>query len=247
MKTGPVPRPPCVATKTVAQPRHAALGSRTCRRGHCRRIGNARIGTPDDHVPYPTDRVVLVVPWRSRDTRSLRDLAALFLARGCAFSHGTVRDRAARFAPLVADPLRTTRRGRGGTKWHADETAVRGNGAWCSQDRAIDRAGNLVEALLRETRDLAAARRCFARARDIAGHAPGQVTTDGHDASPRASRETRGPGVGIVRLTGSGRCAGAQGRGESWEACCSGPRRGAGDRPPGGEAFGAGFAVDGRG
>ena len=51
----------------------------------------------------------------------------------------------------------------------------------------------------------------------------------------------------IVRLTGSGRCAGAQRRGESWEACCSGPRRGAGDRPPCGEAFGVGFAVDGRG
>jgi len=28
-----------------------------------------------------------------------------------------------------------------------------------------------------------------------AGHAPEQVTTDGHDAYPRAIRETRGPGV----------------------------------------------------
>jgi len=42
---------------------------------------------------------------------------------------------------------------------------------------------------------MAAARRFFARALDIAGHAPEQVTTDGHDAYPRAIRETPGPVV----------------------------------------------------
>ncbi len=42
---------------------------------------------------------------------------------------------------------------------------------------------------------MAAARRFFARALDIAARAPEQVTTDGHDACPRAIRETLGPGV----------------------------------------------------
>ena len=55
---------------------------------------------------------------------------------------------------------------------------------------AIDRVGNVVEALLSEKLDMAAARRFFGQALDAAGHAPEQVTTDGHGAYPRAIRET---------------------------------------------------------
>ncbi len=49
--------------------------------------------------------------------------------------------------------------------------------------------------MLSERRDMAAAQRFFAQALDAAGHALEQVTTDGHDAYPRASRETLGAGV----------------------------------------------------
>ncbi len=42
---------------------------------------------------------------------------------------------------------------------------------------------------------MAAARRGFARALDLVGRAPEQVTTDGHDAYPRTIRETLGDGV----------------------------------------------------
>jgi len=190
-----MPCPHCAATATTAQSRCTALGERTFRCGRCRRIVNERTGTPYNHVQYPTDLVLLVVLWRLRYKRSLRDLAELFLERGCSFGHEAVRDGEARFAPLVADRLRAQRRGQGGTQWHADETSVRVNGAWCSRYRAIDRAGTLVEALLSERRDMAAARRCFAQALDRAGQAPERVTTDGHDAHPRASRGTLGAGV----------------------------------------------------
>ncbi len=40
-----------------------------------------------------------------------------------------------------------------------------------------------------------AAQRFFRRTRALAGATPEQVTTDGHDAYPRASRETLGDGV----------------------------------------------------
>jgi putative transposase len=119
----------------------------------------------------------------------------MFLSRGLVFSHEAVRDWEGRFAPLLADRLRTKRRGHGGMKWHADETYLRVDGRWCYLYRAIDRAGNLIEALLSEKRDMAAAQRCFTQALDVAGHAPEQVTTDGHDAYPRAIRETLGPEV----------------------------------------------------
>jgi len=61
--------------------------------------------------------------------------------------------------------------------------------------RAIDADGNLVDSMLSETRDMDAAKRFFARARTVVGHALEKVTTDGHDAYPRAIRETLGPEV----------------------------------------------------
>ena len=79
--------------------------------------------------------------------------------------------------------------------WHADETYVKVAGRWCYLYRAIDREGNLVEAMPSEKRYLAAARSFFAHALEVVGHAPAQVTTDGHDAYPRAIRETLGDGV----------------------------------------------------
>jgi len=76
-----------------------------------------------------------------------------------------------------------------------DETSIKVNGTWCYRYRAIDREGNLVEALLSKKRDMTVAQRFFARALDIVGHAPEQVTTDGHDAYPRAIHETLGDEV----------------------------------------------------
>ena len=43
--------------------------------------------------------------------------------------------------------------------------------------------------------DMDAAKRFFQQARTVVGHAPKKVTTDGHDAYPRAIRETLGPDV----------------------------------------------------
>ena len=190
-----MPCPHCAARATVEQLRRTALGYRTFRCPACRRICNERTGTPYNYLQYPTDLVLLVVLWRLRNERSLRDLAEMFLARGFVFSHEAVRDWEARFAPPLTARLRAKRRGTAGVKWHADETYVKVNGAWCSLYRAIERDGNLADALLSKKRDMDAAQRFFAQALDIAGHAPAQVTTDGHDAHPRAIRETLGPGV----------------------------------------------------
>ena len=136
-----------------------------------------------------------MVLWRRRYTLRLRDLAEMFMERGFIFTHETVRDWEARFAPLLAAQLRIKRHGRASTRWHTDETSVKVNGTWCYRYRAIDREGNLVEALLREKRDMATAQRFFAEALAVDGRAPTHVTTDGHDAYPRAIRETLGDAV----------------------------------------------------
>ena len=58
--------------------------------------------------------------------------------------------------------------------------------------RAVDRDGNRVDSMLSEHRDMQAAKRFFAQARDVVGRALEKVTTDGHDAYPCAIRKMLG-------------------------------------------------------
>ncbi len=190
-----MPCPHCATTVTVERQRRTALGYRTFGCLACGRLFNERTGTPSNHLQDLTDLVLLVLLRRLRYKRSLRDLAEIFLARGFVFSHEAVREWEARFAPLLTGRMRAKRRGHGGTNWHADETSLRVGGRWCSRHRAIDRECNLIDAPLSERRDMDAAQRFFIQALDTVGHVPEQVTTDGHDAYPRAIRETLGPEV----------------------------------------------------
>jgi transposase-like protein len=178
--------PHCRAASTTEQAQRTTLGYLKFRCQVCKRLFNERTGTPFNFLEYPTDIVLLVVVWRVRYKLSLRDLAEMFLTRGFTFTHEAVRDWEARFAPLLAERLRAKRRGRGGVSWYTDETYVKVHGRWCSLYRAINREGNLLDAMLSETRDLKAAQQFFARAVAAAGTPPQRVTTDGHPAYPRA-------------------------------------------------------------
>jgi transposase-like protein len=190
-----VPCPHCRSCYTHEQQKKTTLGYRTFRCVACKRRFNARSGTPFNDLSVPTDVVFLVVLWRLRYKLSLRDLAEMFLERGFVFSHETVRQWEALVAPLLTEHLRTRRRGKAGGKWHADETYVKVQGVWCYLYRAIDADGNLVDSMLSTHRDLDAANRFFARSLAVVGHTPEKVTTDGHDAYPRAIRETLGESV----------------------------------------------------
>jgi transposase-like protein len=119
----------------------------------------------------------------------------MFLERSFEFTHEAVRDWEARFAPLITEQLRAKRQGKAACSWHVDETYIKVQRCWHYLYRAIDRDGNLVDSLLSKKRDMAAAKRFFGEALDVAEHVPEQVTTDGHDAYPRAIRETLGEEV----------------------------------------------------
>src|SRR5579871_3452240 len=56
----------------------------------------------------------------------------------------------------------------------------------------IDRDGALVDVMLSEHRNLAAAKRFFRSAKAVTGVTPDRVTTDGHDAYPGAIRTEPG-------------------------------------------------------
>ncbi|MBA3947069.1 MAG: IS6 family transposase [Herpetosiphonaceae bacterium] len=187
--------PHCAAATTRDLTKTTQLGYRIFQCVVCRRQFNERTGTPFNHLEFPTDIVLLVVVWRLRYKLSLRDLAEMFLERGFEFTHEAVREWEARFAPLLADHLRTKRKGQAGRSWHADETYVKVKGVWKYLYRAIDREGNLVDSMLSEKRDMEAAKRFFRQALEVAGQVPERVTTDGHASYPRAIRETLGEEV----------------------------------------------------
>ena len=184
--------PHCASVSTKEQAKRTALGYRTFRCSSCKQIFNERTATPFNFLEYPTDIVLLVVLWRLRYKLSLRDLAEMFLERGISFTHETAREWEMRFAPLLAEQLRTKRRGQAGRSWYVDETYIKVKGKWCYLYRAIDSDGNLVDSQLSEKRDMEAAQRFFKQALEVCGHTPEWVTTDGHASYPRAVRETMG-------------------------------------------------------
>ncbi len=187
--------PYCAAPTIRKRAKKTELGYATFFCSACRRTFNERTGTPFNYLEVPTDIVFLVVLWRLRYKLSLRDVAEMFLERGFVFTHETVRDWEARFAPLMADQLRIKRRGQAGRSWYVDETYIKVHGKWCYLYRAIDHDGNLVDSMLSEKRNMEAAQRFFKQAVEVVGHIPDQVTTDGHASYPRAIRETMSSNV----------------------------------------------------
>lgn len=182
--------PYCAAATTKKRAKKTKLGYATFFCLECQCSFNERTGTPFNYLETPTDIVLLVVIFRLRYKLSLRDVAEMFLERGFVFTHETVRDWEERFAPLIADQLRTKRRGQAGISWYVDETYLKVSGKWCYLYRAVDHHGNLVDARLSEKRDMDAAQQFFKQALAVVGHAPESVTTDGHRSYPRAIRET---------------------------------------------------------
>src|ERR1700730_6890625 len=112
--------PHCMITTTKKSTKKTKLGYTTFFCPHCQRTFNERTGTPFHFLEYPTDIVLLAVLWRLRYKLSLRDLAERVLERGCVFTHETVRDWEARFAPRIADQLANKRRGQAGTSCYVD-------------------------------------------------------------------------------------------------------------------------------
>jgi len=119
----------------------------------------------------------------------------MFLHRGITFTHEAVREWEVKLAPLLSDTLRKRRHGAVGKSWYVDETYVRVQGQWQYLYRAVDRDGHLVDVRLSPTRDLAAAEAFFRSAWIVTGVTPERITTDGHDAYPRAIRTVFGEQV----------------------------------------------------
>jgi putative transposase len=146
----------------------------------------------------PSDIIAFVVFCRLRYRLTLRDLSEILLLRGIVVSHEAIRDWEAKLLPIMGHELRKRRHGtrrKSGTSWYIDETYLKVRGKWVYLYRAIDRDGNLIDAMLSEHRDMTAAKAFFRSAKATVGFLPDRVTTDGHGSYPRAIRTVLGRAV----------------------------------------------------
>jgi putative transposase len=96
--------------------------------------------------------------------------------RGVSVDHSTVHRLAIKLLPVLEKAFRHHKRSVG-KSWRMDETYIKVKGEWKYLYRAVDKAGNTVDFLLRARRDKVAARRYFEKAIDQNG-IPETVTID---------------------------------------------------------------------
>jgi transposase-like protein len=136
---------------------------------------------------FPREVIGVAVRWYLRYGLSYRDVEELLAERGVAVDHVTIYRWVQRFTAEFIEAARPCRHVPG-DRWFADETYVKVAGRWTYLYRAIDQHGQVIDVLLSQRRDLAAARRFFARALH-AGTIPAEVTTDRAPAYPRVLDE----------------------------------------------------------
>ena len=185
----------CGSAEVTERRDRAAQGYRRFRCRACGRGFNERSSGVLNRSQDPSDVIAPVVLWRLRYRLTLRDLTEMLLLRGIVFSQEAVRDWETKLAPVLTSGLRQRRHGKDGAgrrSWHVDETCLKVRGRWCYLYRATDRNGDLVDTMLSEQRDMAAAQAFFRSAKSAIGIVPDKVTTDGHGSYPRAIRSTLG-------------------------------------------------------
>jgi putative transposase len=108
----------------------------------------------------------------------LRDVQDLLAERGLIVSHESIRQWCDTFGPTFAAGLRK-RRARPGDKWHCDEMLLKINGKRYWLWRAVDQEGIVLDMLVQERRDQAAAEAFLRRVlASCEGTAPRVIVTD---------------------------------------------------------------------
>ncbi|MBT2398823.1 IS6 family transposase [Streptomyces sp. ISL-100] len=126
---------------------------------------------------YPVEVISHCVWLYFRFPLSFREVEELMLERGVIVSYETVRRWCPKFGQDYANALRR-RRPRPGDKWHLDEVFVKINGEQRYLWRAVDQDGNVLDILVQNRRDKAAARRFFRKLMKTTPSVPRVVVTD---------------------------------------------------------------------
>jgi DDE domain len=101
--------------------------------------------------------IVVAVGWYLRYGLSYRDVEELLAERGIEVDHVTVYRWVQTFTSEFIDAARPARHC-AGDHWFVDETYVKIAGLWTYLCRAVDQHGQVIDVLVSERRDAAAAR-----------------------------------------------------------------------------------------
>jgi putative transposase len=137
---------------------------------------------------YPVEVISHCVWLYHRFPLSFREVEELMLERGIVVSYETVRRWCVKFGPAYARELRR-RWPRPGDKWHLDEVLIKINGEQKYLRRAVDQDGMVLDILVQNRRDTAAARRFFRRLLRNTGAVPRVIVTDKLRSYGAAHRE----------------------------------------------------------
>jgi putative transposase len=137
---------------------------------------------------YPVEVISHCVWLYFRFPLSLREVEELMLERGIVVSYETIRRWCGTFGQTYAGAL-CRRQPRPGDKWHLDEVFIMINGRLQYLWRAVDQDGNVLDILVQNRRDKAAARRFFRRLMKRTGAVPRVIVTDKLRSYGAAHRE----------------------------------------------------------
>ncbi|MFF3897300.1 IS6 family transposase [Streptomyces sp. NPDC001812] len=137
---------------------------------------------------YPVEIISPCVWLYFRFPLSYREVEELMLERGVVVPHETVRRWCATFGQAYAGALRR-RQPRPGGKWHPDEVFIKINGELKYLWRAVDADGTVLDILVQNRRDTAAARRFFRRLLKKICSVPRVIVTDRLRSYGAAHRE----------------------------------------------------------
>jgi transposase-like protein len=136
---------------------------------------------------FPREVIAVAVRWYLRYGLSYRDVEELLAERGIEVDHVTIYRWVQTFTPAFIDVARSARHSTG-DRWFVDETYVKVAGHWTYLYRAVDQHGQVIDVLVSQRRDGAAARAFFTRALTH-GPSPEEVTTDRAPVYPRVIDE----------------------------------------------------------
>ena len=137
---------------------------------------------------YPVEIISHCVRLYFRFPLSFREVEELMLERGVIVSYETIRRWCLKFGQAYANALRR-RRPRPGDKWYLDEVFIMINGERRYLWRAVDQDGNVLDILVQNRRNKAAARRFLRRLLQGTGAVPRVIVTDKLRSYSAAHRE----------------------------------------------------------
>jgi putative transposase len=137
---------------------------------------------------YPVEVISHCVWLYHRFPLSFREVEELMLERGIVVSYEMVRRWCGKFGQTYASALRR-RQPQLGDKWHLDEVFIKINGRSQYLWRAVDQDGNVLDILVQNRRDKAAAGRFFRRLMKKTHAVPRVIVTDKLRSYGAAHRE----------------------------------------------------------